>query len=741
LIRLRERLNRNWKLKVAREKQEASDDRWAQRAAVGLEGSDLESSSEEEEEDVDVQSVKVVYVDNCCSVHRILERCFPGAMLKLDAFHWLKRWNDLLANPTTHHGGIFRGLMSRALFNVEPAEYDRAKHYLFRKKRREPTVKEILREAKSAIPSPELLRQNVQATLAYFQARDAETERRLWQRRDTDTSPKPIRFLKPDCSMVRNTVRDQFSHIDKGCLSDPPSDVVNIFRSSPRGTVFVARGTNTNERDNLDLGQKVLSATHIGIHRADRLICGFFEERNHNKSCTRLGAEDHGTYETEKLILLNSYAELVGYRKHQLPYKDVPVPTVSADVPQEFIGFEYCMPCMDDVSNPTDDNATFDNATARLDDEGVIGGAEHEEQLHDNDFESFLNDLFGEELDVPVPFPEDVFEEPTTASIREVTQQMDTLELTERVNQRDSANQALIQSELAKLLPNNSGRESTLDSFRRLCNEQPWLPFRFPDSDAPETDVDKSEAALFHEWSVNYDRNDNGHGIRTYRAFNRAWNNEVTRRFTLWSNGADIEQIRFKSRLQLQQYYDKIQEWRSLQATMPSRQDDTDRQTLQDTIHRSRQALPPTQPAHQCTPPFYERQPHGTTPFGNPTTLNADITLGAVAAFGNNNDAPPFELVRPQLPLQPATRSIRKVFRSRKYCFKCGCRRNEHDIATEGVAESCVRQYCGKCYKLKQFHKDDNGNDLPFGIHCTLPTDRYFVGNVNDWYDYKVRFK
>jgi hypothetical protein len=116
-------------------------------------------------------------------------------------------------------------------------------------------------------------------------------------KKQDDTSPKPVHFLKPTNAKIRDLIKCQFSHIDKGCLSDPPSTVVNIFRyNAASDQCYVAHGTNTNERDNFDLVHKILSATHIGIHRAERLMYAFFEQRNHSKSVTRLGTKDHGTH-------------------------------------------------------------------------------------------------------------------------------------------------------------------------------------------------------------------------------------------------------------------------------------------------------------------------------------------------------------------------------------------------------------------------------------------------------------
>jgi hypothetical protein len=210
------------------------------------------------------QSVKVVYVDNCCQVNETVKSIFLGVLVKLDVFHWLKRWNDIILDPKSAHAGIFRALMSRAVFNVEADEFERAKMKVEEKKKRQATVKEIMKEANSVIPEPSILRSNVEAVMRYVQDKDAQTEHLIstWQD-DVNTGQKPQRFLKQHG--VRDRIRKQFRHIDKGCLSDPPVDIVNIFRYNAKKDIcYVARGTNTNERDNFDLGNRILTATHIG---------------------------------------------------------------------------------------------------------------------------------------------------------------------------------------------------------------------------------------------------------------------------------------------------------------------------------------------------------------------------------------------------------------------------------------------------------------------------------------------
>ena len=164
----------------------------------------------------------------------------------MDPFHWLKRWNKVLVDPNSAQAGIFHGLMSHALFVVEPAEYKQSKEKLQQKKKRVPLVKEILREANSTIPEPLTLRSDVEAVLHYLQTKDSETIRLLSLRREDDRSPKPKLFMKQ--WLVQNVFRKQLVHVDKGCLSDPSSTVVNIFRRNTKSDItYVARGTNTNE--------------------------------------------------------------------------------------------------------------------------------------------------------------------------------------------------------------------------------------------------------------------------------------------------------------------------------------------------------------------------------------------------------------------------------------------------------------------------------------------------------------
>jgi hypothetical protein len=412
LIRLNNRLKRNG---LAKRQAKYIDD-------LRLADAEGRIMTFRDEEPFDLEEVvKCIYVDNCCGVSRTLEEIFPGAIgiIKLDAFHWLKRWNECLNDPLSAQAGIFRALMSRALFNVEPTEYEEAAKRFQEKRKRQPNVPEILKEANSIIPSAVILKSNMEAVLSYIHAKDAETDRKVLARDAEDTSPCPKRFFKRNIILVRDAIRKQMRHVNLGCLSDPDPSVVNIFRHNPvKKVTFVARGTNTNERDNLDLASLILSATHIGINRAERLMWSFFEFKNQRKCILRLGEEDHGTVDLEKLLMLNSYAKSLGFEK--LPYESIKAPVVPSQVVEEYMGFCSTGIEVQDVSNPTDTRNTAQFETV-VDDEVAIAEADNEEDVGDVEFEEFLADIYGiEEVDIEQPVGEADFPETTAAGTSDV---------------------------------------------------------------------------------------------------------------------------------------------------------------------------------------------------------------------------------------------------------------------------------------------------------------------------------
>ena len=104
---------------------------------------------------------------------------------------------------------------------------------------------------------------------------------------------------------------------------------------------------------------------------------------------------DHGTYETERLLILNSYAVSVGYRQDQVPYK-VTAPSTGNDDIKEFMGFAYRLPNdMHEVSNPVE--AADEVLEANDDEENQDqDGSEEIRDTADGDplLANFLEDIF-----------------------------------------------------------------------------------------------------------------------------------------------------------------------------------------------------------------------------------------------------------------------------------------------------------------------------------------------------------
>lgn len=456
-------------------------------------------------------------------------------------------------------------------------------------------------------------------------------------------------------------------------------------------------------------------------------MCSFFERKNMEKSIVRLGEEDYGTYETERLLILNSYAATIGYTEQsEHPFPNVTAPTVCTTAPKEYMGFSYNLPeQLHDVSNPTD-------ATARdinYDEESTT--SDSDEDLTEAQMDDLVN-LVGEELDVEVIVDDDAFGQADSIVERELRQ----LQIAEEGHLADVVvNKEYIQKELSRLVPNgDGGRETTLQAFNRLTSDHAWIPFRMPDSTVPATDTDKEEAEYFTEQEGSYSISVKS-GPRSYKNFAIAWNLEVSRRFKLWSQGEDdIQQLRLKSATQLEEYCNKRSQLQSLQRTVNDK--DNDQALLNTQLRTTRQQLPSRQEPHIVAPPRFTPQPNSITPFAHPTTLNAFIAMNAV--LGNNNlvtplrpMTAPFQMHLPNLPAAPPPRPTRKLFRSKMYCSTCGWRKKEH-TDDEGKGRKpchCSRSFCGNCYQLKEYHE---AAGIPFGVNCTHTTNNYCFTNSND---------
>ncbi|CAB9522074.1 expressed unknown protein [Seminavis robusta] len=227
------------------------------------------------------------------------------------------------------------------------------------------------------------------------------------------------------------------------------------------------------------------------------------------------------------------------------------------------MGFTYALPdYVHDVSNPTNTTGTLVATTTEEIDEDADGT----EEEPPSDANAYLRQVLGDEEDIEIVLNE---EPPPNTANAAVLYQIELEETAELAATNDRMHQELVRSELARLLPDTNGKESTSDAFKQLSNHQAWFPLRSPSSSSPETDVDKAEAALFHEWSPTYNI-DVATGPQSYHAFARAWNIEAANRFRAWSQGdEEVVQIRPKNREFLVQHYKDGLAYEALCRTAP----------------------------------------------------------------------------------------------------------------------------------------------------------------------------
>jgi hypothetical protein len=159
-------------------------------------------------------------------------------------------------------------------------------------------------------------------------------------------------------------------------------------------------------------------------------------------------------------------------------------------------------------------------------------------------------------------------------------------------------------------------------------------------------------------------------------------------------------------------------------------------------FRETRNALPATAAAHITRPLIYFNT-NGMIPYGNPTTLNPEITMAGMYGVRHDNNTAPFQVGMPLLPAMLIPRQQRRIFRSKKWCVVCGWRKNQHahDEGKGGRDKRgksyCTRDYCGNCYQVLDEH---NRRAIAMGPECPLPTNQFCTANVTDWWEYKVCF-
>jgi len=612
------------------------------------------------------------YIDNCCTVSNVdgqLKQMFTNAAIKLDPFHWMKRFDKILVSATTKEAGLFRSMLHRALFVVNEEEFQRAKEVLKQKKGRQPTTKETLKEARTTTPKPEVLRDRVMGVINCALHVDGATERQRLQGGAPSTLPH---FFKPVNGEVRHLIMRQMHHVDKGCLSDPANCDMHIT-NPVTGIHCCARGTSHNEVFNRHMN--ALLGNSIGIERADRLLCGFFEVMNDQRRIHRLGETDCGTSRTEVLALLNSIASGAGHSVTELPFPSLSTPSLLPNRFKESLGLNWRCPEHDTVCNPTNDEQEFD--------------PEVEDCLLAIDFDAITDDD----------------PEPVTGELQEQDEVQEPVRLGEEedADEEDNDNielQCEIDAEAEHLLVlETRDPETSLQTFSRLANEEPWTPFRPINSSAEKTEQDFEEHALFQRMKKNCKRHlSPGTARAGYKEFELAWNLEVAERHRKFMNNDCMNNtvlIRRKSYLQLQQHHDDVIESERIGRLSNSRQMKDFNQIVKDA------RLMTAAPTGRIAAPAQFLTTGLGTPFGAPPTLNADIgRQGIVRNDCNEQSVTPWNVQGPSLcrPTNPLTSFSRK-----RWCMTCGYQKKQH-AKEERFGSKCTRNRCANCGELSQRH-------------------------------------
>ena len=618
--------------------------------------------------------VKVVCVDNCCSVRPKLVRIVPGVLAKLDVFHWQERWNVMLVDLKSEKTMIFRSLMRRALFITEEEELNRVREDLTRRKKN-PTPTAVCKAAKATTPPADMLERRVVGVTHALMEKDAEVDRL----QTMGASNNEKRFFKPGAATL-NTIVNQMEHVKKGCLSDPPSEIVSIHRcNQTTGMSHAARGTGGNEAAWRHIN-RLLDTPSIGISRAEQVVHNCFEGDNDRKRVSRLGEVAEETSRTEQLQALHGLATRCGFAK-----KDMPVPrdTFPSDIAslEEHTGFNCQLPKnfnVDDMREEAiddDDDLAADGADELMEHLKDVDfdlpeeGTEQEAGVNGSDFGD--NDVFGMDINVDLSLCDATIEK----------------------------------------------NETAFETFSRLTLTQPWVPFKDPKEISAFSDIDRAEMALFDDLQSNCDRNATISSARGCKTFAKAWNLHVSSLCSMKVAGDDsVVVVNRKSTVQMQEHCDRRTKQAKLRALSDKNKNDPLMRQLEKTFHDTRTELAPhqttayTQPV-QCFPLL------GAPQFGAPHALNTNTAMNAFQC--DNSRTTVLCKATAQTPTPITLEVLGKSFKARTFCWRCGFKKAAHLRLNEPFGSdcrnNCGHEECSKCHMRVTFEFHNNGRTGP---HC-----------------------
>jgi hypothetical protein len=170
----------------------------------------------------------LIYVDNCCKWYKKIKDAWPECFVKLDSFHWMNRFKELLANPNSPEAHIFRRLLSRAVHVVPDDEIERVRDELwdsgnFKRYGNKDgiPIKMILGKCNTFIPEPKELEENVRKVLHFIRLSDEAKSTFNQHLRPDESQRKLNRTFVSDTNKIDSVVVKLMEYVKKGCLSYP----------------------------------------------------------------------------------------------------------------------------------------------------------------------------------------------------------------------------------------------------------------------------------------------------------------------------------------------------------------------------------------------------------------------------------------------------------------------------------------------------------------------------------------
>ena len=652
----------------------------------------------------------VIYVDNCCNVKAKIEEVWPEALVKLDHWHWFKRWDEAMVDPKSENGRLFKALMSRAVLVAPDDEVNRKRTAMMGRLKRVVTLQEVLRECDTVAPQSEEMKGLVWAVIDYFLKLDFQTEKQLSDWPQESTAPRPKLTFKRG-AILQNVIRRQLAHVTKGCLSDPQHehpDFADLSLYTKVGNkTYCARGSGSNERSNLALEQDVIAGvSQMGPGRAERGIWTRYNDWNDNANIKRKGAVNHRTKNTESLALGNSLAVQCGIET--LPFKDVSCPTIDASAPQERMGFDTYAgfdEAADDDNNTMGDND--DNAGEDEDDDDDDGDDDGGDGDDGDGDDGDGNDGDGGDDDGG----DDAIDDDLTPDASE-------LNYAEDVYQQ-------VREAIGPILNRRryeGGRETTMEAFNRQTGGSSWVPIS---QDLKTKDkVDVEEQRYFNELESQFKRSVAPSAAHGYDLFAKAWEQEVGRRHLQAMAGDEsIVLLRPKSVAQLQDHFDFLQTLER-DAHHVTETEEANRRGLFSQLKRARIDATGQAKSVACAPITYPTATVGArmiVPFGAPTVHPQLFSHAFTQQQSTANQAPFF--MNPPQPFVPPPRA--PLVNYRIMCRVCLNPKRDHEKENGRLlfgSGRCTLSYCGRCSRTKIDHdKKAQLLRLPLGVSTMGP--------------------